>query len=221
MRSGCGGFAISSVTTLHILHEERVSCSVNPTFDPAAVVETILRLFAEEGDSEYGGEDVTQLEHALQTAYFAKKSGSSAALISAALLHDIGHLLHDLPEDAPEAGIDDCHEELGRKWLTRWFPPQVVEPVRLHVDAKRYLCAVEPAYFDRLSAPSILSLKLQGGPMSAEEATQFRSSEHWAEAILLRRWDDTAKIVGLDVPRIETYVPHLEEVLSSFRQVQS
>lgn len=194
---------------------------MNVQFDQTAVVETILQLFAEHGDSEYGGEGVTQREHALQAAYFAKKSGSPPDLIIAALLHDIGHLLHDLPDDAPEAGIDDRHEELGHRWLTRWFPPEVVEPVHLHVAAKRYLCAAEPAYFNRLSEPSVVSLKLQGGPMSAEEAQAFRASPHAEAAVLLRRWDDTAKVVGMDVPELATYIPELEQVLSASSQVQS
>lgn len=206
---------------LHSRCEERVGSFVNSQIDQTAVVEIILRLFAEHGDSEYGGESVTQREHALQAAYFAKKSGSSPFLIIAALLHDIGHLLHDLPDDAPEAGIDDRHEELGHQWLTRWFPPEVVEPVRLHVAAKRYLCAVEPAYLGRLSEPSVLSLKLQGGPMSLEEAKEFRASPHAESAVLLRRWDDTAKRVGLDVPELATYIPELEQVLTASNQVQS
>jgi phosphonate degradation associated HDIG domain protein len=178
------------------------------------IVAEILRMFAEHGDSEYGGEEVTQREHALQAAHFAKKSGSSASLITAALLHDVGHLLHDLPADAPERGVDDRHEELASNWLAHWFGPEVVEPVRLHVDAKRYLCAVESSYFNRLSEPSIVSLGLQGGPMSEAEIAAFRSNPHWEAAVLLRRWDDTAKDPLLVVSPVESYAPTIEEALN-------
>lgn len=181
-----------------------------------AVVDRILKLFRERGGSEYGGEAVTQLEHALQAAHFARTSGAGAALITAALLHDIGHLLHELPDDAPEQGIDDRHEELGQRWLARWFGPDVAEPVRMHVDAKRYLCAIEPAYRQHLSAPSLLSLELQGGPMSADDAARFRASPHCAEAVALRRWDDAAKVPGMVVAGLEEYVSSIEEALAAY-----
>ena len=135
----------------------------------AGAIEQIRRLFAERGDSAYGGEAVSQREHALQAAHFARQSGATAASITAALLHDIGHLLHHLPDDAPDEGVDDLHEQLAGRWLARWFGAEVVEPVRMHVDAKRYLCAVEPDYQQQLSPPSLVSLALQGGPMNGEE----------------------------------------------------
>src|SRR5687767_13949425 len=108
------------------------------------IVDTIQKLFEEHGDSLYGGEAVTQLEHALQASMLAENEDASPALITAALLHDIGHLLHNLPDDAPDSGIDDVHEELAYNRLRAHFGDDVTEPVRLHVDAKRYLCAVEP-----------------------------------------------------------------------------
>ena len=128
---------------------------------------TVIDLFATHGSSEYGGENVTQEEHALQCAELAAADGAPATLVAAALLHDIGHLLHDLPADAPERGIDDLHEALGGRWLESRFVPAVTEPVRMHVAAKRYLATMEPGYFERLSEASVLSLRLQGGPMSA------------------------------------------------------
>jgi phosphonate degradation associated HDIG domain protein len=179
------------------------------------IVEQVLRLFRERGDSEYGGEAVTQREHALQAAHYASLTGASPALVAAALLHDIGHLLHDLPENAPDQGVDDRHEELGAKWLLRWFGPDVAEPVRMHVAAKRYLCAAEPAYLRHLSEPSRHSLQLQGGPMASGEADQFRASPHFAAAVLLRRWDEAAKVPGMAVPGIDAYVPTLEAALAS------
>jgi phosphonate degradation associated HDIG domain protein len=184
------------------------------TRTPTAV-DAIRRLFAERGESAYGGEAVSQLEHALQAAALARSAGAGAALVAAALLHDVGHLLHDLPDDAPDRGVDDAHEARAARWLSLWFGPDVVEPVRLHVDAKRYLCAVEPEYLRRLSAPSVASLRLQGGPMSAEEVRAFRESPHLADAVALRRWDDEAKDPGLAVSGLESYVPTVEEALAA------
>jgi phosphonate degradation associated HDIG domain protein len=177
-------------------------------------VEQILRLFAKRGDSAYGHEAVSQQEHALQAAALARAEGASAALITAALLHDIGHLLHDLSEDAPDEGVDDRHEELAGRWLARWFGKEVVEPVRLHVAAKRYLCAVEPSYRGQLSQPSLLSLDLQGGPMTALESTRFRESPHFAAAVSLRRWDDAAKDPAASVPGLESYIPTISDALA-------
>ncbi len=178
------------------------------------VVDEILSLFAERGDSAYGGECVSQRTHALQAAYFAQQAGGSPELVVAALLHDVGHLLHDLPDDAPDHGVDDRHEELAGRWLAARFGPAVVEPARLHVDAKRFLCATETGYYEALSEPSKVSLRLQGGPMSPEEVARFRSSPHVDAAVTLRRCDDSAKVAELEVPGIEDYVPWLERVVS-------
>lgn len=173
----------------------------------------VLRLFAKRGDSEYGGESVTQQEHALQAALFAERAGSSAALIVAALLHDVGHLLHSLPDDAPEQGIDDRHEALAARWLQKRFGPDVVEPVRLHVAAKRYLCATEPTYLQQLSPPSTLSLQLQGGPMSPDEVREFHTSPFCESAVALRRWDDEAKIPELATPPLEHFVAYIDQIV--------
>lgn len=182
--------------------------SEQTTYGP--VTEQVLRLFAKSGDSQYGGEAVSQLEHALQAAQLAEMSDASSSLIAAALLHDVGHLMHGLHDDAPEHGVDDLHEELAARWLSTRFGPSVVEPVRLHVAAKRYLCAVESEYMDSLSAPSRLSLQLQGGPMSDAEIGEFRGNLHYEAAIRLRRWDDMAKTRGLVTPPIEHFASHVE-----------
>ena len=174
-----------------------------------SVAEHILRLFGERGRSAYLGEAVSQEEHALQTAWAAEQAGAPASLIVAALLHDVGHLLHG-PDYAAERGVDDCHEERGRLWLEEHFGPEVSEPVRLHVAAKRYLCAAEPGYLERLSPASLLSLKLQGGPFSPEEAEAFRRGPHGEAALALRRWDEEAKVPGLATPPLEHFRPHLE-----------
>lgn len=183
--------------------------SLKPATDIAA---EICQLFEKRGDSLYGGEGVTQLEHGLQAALLAEQDGADAALIVAALLHDIGHLLHDLPDDAPDNGVDDVHETLGADWLRSRFPAEVLEPVRLHVDSKRYLCAREAGYWAELSEPSRISLELQGGPMSDEEAGRFEKGEHFDACIRLRRWDDLAKVVGLETPPLAYFVAHIDGV---------
>lgn len=183
--------------------------------DPTALalVEQILQLFHQRGDSAYLGEEVSQTEHALQSAWAAEKAGADSFLIAAALLHDIGHLLHHLPENCADQGIDDRHEELGYRWLEKHFPPQVSEPVRLHVAAKRYLCATQQDYRNRLSPASLQSLLLQGGPMSPEEVNAFSRLEHGQSAVSLRHWDDEAKIKNLNTPDLEYFRKHLENAL--------
>ncbi|WP_425619313.1 phosphonate degradation HD-domain oxygenase [Anatilimnocola sp. NA78] len=174
----------------------------------------VLKLFQANGGSRYGGENVSQLEHALQAAYFAEADGAASPLIAAALLHDVGHLLHDLPADAPDRGIDDRHEALGAHWLKERFGPDVCDPVQLHVDAKRYLCAVDAAYLQVLSGPSIQSLELQGGPMSAEEVARFEQRPHFQDAVRLRRWDDAAKVPELVTPYLEHFARHLDAAVA-------
>ncbi len=177
------------------------------------VIDRIVGLFETRGGSEYGGEAVTQLEHALQAARLAEQESGSDALVVAALLHDVGHLLHDLPEDAPEAGIDDHHENAAANFLGRHFPPPVTEPVRLHVAAKRYLCAVDPTYLESLSEPSRVSLGLQGGPMSGDEVASFDANPYAADAVRLRRWDDAAKVRGLSTPALADFIDRVRRVV--------
>jgi phosphonate degradation associated HDIG domain protein len=169
------------------------------------IADEVIDLMQARGGAAYFGEPVSQLEHALQTAHCAAKAGSPPELVVAALLHDIGHLLHGLPESVADSGIDTRHEAAGYEWLLARFGPAVAEPVRDHVAAKRYLCRVEPAYLTRLSAASIQSLQLQGGPFNDGEASQFESRPHYRESLMLRRWDDEAKVPGLPVPPLEGY----------------
>ena len=173
----------------------------------------ILRLFESAAARAYGLSGVSQLEHALQAAALAEKAGSSKELVVAALLHDIGHLVHDLGESAAERGIDDRHESLGSAYLSRLFPPEVSEPVRLHVPAKRYLVATEETYSGLLSADSVRSLALQGGPMNADEQEAFRREAFWREAVSLRRFDEEAKVRGTVTPTLQDYVPLIESCL--------
>jgi [1-hydroxy-2-(trimethylamino)ethyl]phosphonate dioxygenase len=179
-----------------------------------ALIRDIAELFARRGREMYSGEPVTQTEHALQTALQAEQSGANAALITAALLHDVGHLLHDLDEDCAEEGIDDKHEALGAEWLTQHFGFEVVEPVRLHVAAKRYLCAVDEQYLARLSDASRLSLRLQGGPFTTTQARKFEEHPCFAAAIKLRRWDEQAKIPQLPTPPLARYLDCARAVLA-------
>ncbi|HWA99887.1 MAG TPA: HD domain-containing protein [Pirellulales bacterium] len=179
------------------------------------IVHEIADLFREHGASLYGGEAVTQQEHAVQAAWLAEQEQSGPALITAALLHDIGHLLHDLPDDAPDQGIDDHHENSGYRWLTRSFDEAVTEPVRLHVAAKRYLCTVDPSYSQTLSPPSVQSLRLQGGEMTDDDVTTFEQLPHAAAAVRLRRWDDAAKVPGLKTPSLEHFLAYVEQAARS------
>jgi [1-hydroxy-2-(trimethylamino)ethyl]phosphonate dioxygenase len=176
-------------------------------------LDLLTDLFARAGSMSYFGEPVSQLEHALQTAHLAERAGSSPALITAALLHDIGHLLHGLGESIAEQQMDGLHEAVGAAWLERHFGPEVSVPVRLHVAAKRYLCAVEPAYAAALSPASQRSLQLQGGPLSPEEQRRFQENPHATAAISLRRWDDEAKLPGRQVAEWEHYRPILLRTL--------
>ncbi|MCA9177410.1 MAG: HD domain-containing protein [Planctomycetales bacterium] len=170
-----------------------------------------VQLLEARGDSEYGGEAVTQREHALQCALLAEQEHASPELIVAALLHDLGHMLHELADDAPDQGIDDRHEHSAAAALQALFPPEVTEPIRLHVAAKRYLCAVDPDYLAQLSQPSIVSLELQGGPMTSDEANAFAASPHADDAVRLRRWDDTAKAPGLPTPPLSHFAAYVKQ----------
>ena len=177
------------------------------------IVLEILTLFKTNGGSMYGGEAVTQLEHALQAATFAQENNASDALITAALLHDIGHLLHDLPDDASDNGIDDVHEALAANYLAEHFVPAVVEPVNLHVAAKRYLCAVDATYYDTLSAPSKTSLTFQGGVMNETEVANFEQNPFYQDAITLRKWDDIAKDPTMKTEAIDFFAPMIQNSL--------
>lgn len=178
-------------------------------------IETIFERFAKHGGNDYGGERVRQLEHALQCATLAEEEGAAPALITAALLHDIGHLIHDLGDSPAARGIDDRHELLGREWLSRWFGETVTEPVRLHVNAKRYLTATDAGYFATLSAGSVRSLELQGGPFTAELASSFIALPHARDAVRLRRWDEGAKVPGKATPDLAHFAPYIEASLAA------
>ncbi|MFN4068915.1 MAG: HD domain-containing protein [Brevundimonas aurantiaca] len=172
--------------------------------DADAFVSELSDLFARLGRLHYG-EDVTQLEHAVQTAHHAQADGAPPALVAAALLHDVGHMMQKAGEDAADRGIDTRHEQISAGYLARAFGPEVTEPVRLHVAAKRCLAATAPGYVDRLSAASLQSLALQGGPMSPAEVEEFMALPAAEAALRLRRYDELGKAQGVEVAGFEAY----------------
>ena len=164
-------------------------------------VEAIAGLFAGPGARDYLGEPVTIGEHMRQAGALAEAAGAAAPLVAAALLHDIGHLRNE---------TDSRHGTGGARWLSQWFGPAVTEPVRLHVAAKRYLCAAEPGYFGRLSPESVRTLALQGGPMTPAQAAAFEALPCAPDAVAVRRWDDQAKDPAVTPPEFSHFVPLLE-----------
>jgi phosphonate degradation associated HDIG domain protein len=183
-----------------------------------SIVDTVVDLFERHGGSSYFGEPVTQKEHALQCAWLAEREGADDSLVIAALFHDVGHLLHGLPEGVAESGFDARHEAAGEEWLARFFGPEVTEPVRLHVDAKRFLCAADPAYVASLSDASRQSLALQGGPLAGEAITLFVEAPYANDAVRLRRWDDRAKTPGLPTPDLMYYASRLVRLAASWER---
>jgi predicted HD phosphohydrolase len=164
-----------------------------PSCVESAVLAELESIYEGRAKRRYGLSAVDQRTHALQSGAHARTLRLSAPMIVAALLHDIGHMVHELGEDPAARGVDDRHEDRGADWLARHFGAAVVQPVRLHVAAKRYLCTVAPAYAASLSADSVRSLALQGGPMDSREVLVFQAMPGWRDAVVLRRIDDLAK----------------------------
>ena len=170
------------------------------------VMDSIRELFEVHGDTMYDPV-VTQKEHALQTAALAEAEGAPDHLVTAAVLHDIGHLLMDEHEGNLDfLSSDKQHELAGAEYLAKYFPPQVTEPIRLHVPAKRYLCQSVPGYWDGLSQASKRSLEVQGGSFSKHQAEEFMSTKHALEATKLRQWDDQGKHKDVTTPDLEHFL---------------
>jgi phosphonate degradation associated HDIG domain protein len=174
-------------------------------------VDDIIGLYRIRGAAQYGSEAVSQTEHALQCAMLAAEAGASSELVAAAFLHDIGHLVAELPH-VLERATDDVHQYLAIPFLRGSFADAVLEPIRLHVDAKRYLCKAEPGYWASLSPASKHSLALQGGSLDAIAAERFLSRPFAWDAIRLRRWDDRAKMAGRATPGLRDLEPLLRGI---------
>jgi gamma-butyrobetaine dioxygenase len=212
-----------------------VDTAVTADTDTDTMIAAVHQVFVSAAAEVYLGEAVTVAEHQLRTAARARQAGAPAELVAAALLHDVGHVIDParpaLAEGIPaggtgdeagpaaavrsaggtaaslafEHGVDVRHEEIGADWLARWFGPRVTEPVRLHVIAKRYLCAVDPDYLALLSPASIRTLALQGGPLTGTGLAAFRAGAYWGAAQVLRRWDDAGKDPLASVPPLAAY----------------
>lgn len=176
------------------------------------ITDELLAIYGGRGAEAYFGEPVTVTGHSLQAAHFARIAGAPDALVVAALLHDIGHLIETAPPDIADWKTDAHHELVGCRWLAARFGPEVSEPVRLHVPAKRYLCATDPAYFATLSPASVVTLGLQGGPMPRAEVETFEAEPFFRDAVRLRRWDDEGKIAGLPTPDFAHCRPLIERL---------
>ncbi|RKE21725.1 TauD/TfdA family dioxygenase [Streptomyces sp. TLI_171] len=176
-----------------------------------AALDELEALFEGEGAAEYLGEAVTMAEHMLQAGALARAAGAPPALVAAALLHDVGHF-HGSGLELM-AGADNRHGETAAAWLSRYFPAAVTEPVRLHVEAKRYLCTAEPDYVDRLSPASVHTLALQGGPLTPEQAAAFAALPFGADAVTVRRWDEAAKDPAAPTPSFAEFRPLLLELM--------
>lgn len=175
-------------------------------------VTTLIDVMRDNGGDLYGGECITQLAHGLQCAKLAMDEGASDALVAAALLHDIGHLVDKKFQMGQEQEIDRRHEAIGAAYLSKFMPADVTEPIRLHVDAKRYMCATDEAYAASLSDASVRSLRLQGGPFSKAEAEAFMARPHAREAVLLRKWDDLGKDPDMVTPTLGDFRPMLSRL---------
>ncbi|MBX2870125.1 MAG: HD domain-containing protein [Acidiferrobacterales bacterium] len=178
------------------------------------VVALIADIFERRGADSYLGEEVTMSQHMLQAALLAEQAGADEVTIAAALLHDIGHYTNEFPEDALETGTDNYHEEAGARILRKWFPPKLVDCVRYHVPAKRYLCATRETYHQSLSAASKHSLQLQGGRMNPEEVAAFKQHQHLDDILQVRIWDDLAKYPETVTPPFSHYVPILNRLVN-------
>ncbi|WP_413991611.1 HD domain-containing protein [Labrys okinawensis] len=187
-----------------------------PALDSTTIVGFLAGIFERRGAEEYLGEPVTMAEHMLQGAWFAEQEKASDELVAAALLHDVGHFTSEFGAYSPDDTEDKHHDDAGAEVLAPFFPPLVTECVRLHVAAKRYLCATDPSYDAKLSTASRHTLALQGGPMNAGEIAEFRSSPFYSEAVRVRLWDEAGKVAGMQTRSFRDYAPLLQRVVDRF-----
>ena len=184
-----------------------------PQLNKDNIVEFLANLITEKGGDSYLGEAVTMQDHMLQAAWQAENAGESDKVIAAALLHDIGHYVGEFGDDYIEKGQDNKHQISGARILEKFFDSDVVQPVKLHVDAKRYLCAVDPDYVNTLSDASVKTLALQGGPMNENEVAEFESQPGYETAVQVRKYDDNAKDPNVSTPPISHYLKYVQSAL--------
>ena len=184
-----------------------------PDLNRDNIIDFIGDIFRRLGADSYLGEAVTMTEHMLQTARNAEQAGESDETITAALLHDIGHYTGEFPENYIDLGVNNRHETMGSAILEKFFPPEVTEPVRWHVEAKRYLCATEEDYFAGLSDASVKTLELQGGPYNEAQCAEFEENPYLDTILNVRRYDDAGKVPGTETPRLEHYLEIAQKVL--------
>jgi phosphonate degradation associated HDIG domain protein len=183
------------------------------SLDRSTIVAFIADIFERRGAESYLGEPVTMSQHMLQGAFLAEREGASEELVVAALLHDIGHYTSEFGPYSPDDTEDNYHDEAGARVLEHFFPPVITECVRLHVAAKRYLCATNGSYYDKLSPASRHTLELQGGPMTEAEGAEFRRNAFHKEAVRVRLWDEGGKDPQMTTPDFQHYVPLLQRVV--------
>jgi phosphonate degradation associated HDIG domain protein len=189
---------------------------MRPDVDRQSIVPFLAEIFERRGAETYLGEPVTMAEHMLQGAWLAETDGASDELVAAALLHDIGHYTSEFGTYSPDDVEDKHHDEAGAEVLAPFFPPVVTECVRLHVAAKRYLCATDASYFSKLSPASVHTLSLQGGPMKDDEVAEFRRNPFYKEAVRVRIWDEGGKVSGMKTRRFQDYEQLLQRVVDGF-----
>ncbi len=191
-----------------------------PDLDRSTIVAFIADIFERRGAESYLGEPVTMSQHMLQGAVLAEREKAPEELVTAALLHDIGHYTSEFGPMSLGDEHNNFHDEAGAKVLGAFFPPVVTECVRLHVAAKRYLCATDPSYYGKLSEASKHTLSLQGGPMNAGEVAEFRKNPHHQDAVRVRIWDDGGKQPDMRTPTFRHYMPMLQRVVDRYLKAQ-
>ena len=181
-----------------------------------SIVDHIEDVFKRRGAESYLGEQVTMAQHMLQTAQCAEQAGADNSQIVAALLHDIGHYKNEIPETSLAKGVDNFHEEAGANFLEDYFPLSVVEPIRQHVAAKRYLCATRPSYFYKLSEASVHSLNLQGGPMCEDEVREFEKNPYLKDILKVRYLDEAGKSEHMSIPSFSYFAPMVQRIVDQY-----
>ena len=207
--------SVEQIRTLAGPLEDRAGGRADSISGATVTNDELLALYGGRGAAAYFGEAVTVTEHSLQSSYFAQCADAPDGLVIAALLHDIGHLIEPVPGDIADWKMDARHEMIGSRWLALRFGLEVSEHVRLHVPAKRYLCTADPDYFGALSLASVVTLRLQGGPMSPGEAEAFAAEPYFRDAVRLRQWDDQSKIAGFSTPDFAHYRSLIERLTAT------